>query len=260
MNGADRLLVTGLGPVGLAAAMLGRALGAREVIGVDTSAERLALARNLGLVDHAIPSDTAALAKIRALTGDKGCEASIDCSGAAPARLLALKGARQWGRVAFVGEGSDVQFDVSPELIHPQKTIYGSWVTSLGHMADLCERLVRWGLHPEATVTHRFKLGGGGGGLPGRRQGRLRQGRDHVLVLRPRQDARKGRSTSRGRLRSLQRSRKARALPALPYREGAGAPSRTLPASAATTPSRSNHHGRGTGASRRGGTLFANSA
>lgn len=25
-------------------------------------------------------------------------------------------------------------------------------------MADLCERLVRWGIHPEATVTHRFKL------------------------------------------------------------------------------------------------------
>jgi D-arabinose 1-dehydrogenase-like Zn-dependent alcohol dehydrogenase len=34
VNGQDRLLVTGLGPVGLAAAMLGKALGAREVIGV----------------------------------------------------------------------------------------------------------------------------------------------------------------------------------------------------------------------------------
>ena len=156
--GYDRLLVTGLGPVGLAAAMLGRALGAREVIGVDTSAERMELATRLGLVDHVVPSDGAALEKVLALTGGKGCEAAVDCSGAAPARLLALRGTRQWGRVAFVGEGGDVHFDVSPELIHPQKTIYGSWVTSLGHMADLCERLVRWNLHPEVTVTHRFAL------------------------------------------------------------------------------------------------------
>ncbi|KKL19728.1 hypothetical protein LCGC14_2462570, partial [marine sediment metagenome] len=33
LGGADRLLVTGLGPVGLAVAMLGRALGARTIIG-----------------------------------------------------------------------------------------------------------------------------------------------------------------------------------------------------------------------------------
>jgi len=158
VSGADRLLVTGLGPVGLAAAMLGRALGVKEVIGVDTSAERLALSKKLGLVDHAFPSDEKALERVLALSGGKGCEAAVDCSGAAPARLLALKGTRQWGRCAFVGEGSDVQFDVSPHLIHPQRTLYGSWVTSLGHMAELVERLARQGLHPEATVTHRFKL------------------------------------------------------------------------------------------------------
>jgi threonine dehydrogenase-like Zn-dependent dehydrogenase len=57
-----------------------------------------------------------------------------------------------------VGEGGDVRFDVSPHLIHPQRTLFGSWVTSLAHMAALAERLARWGLHPERTVTHRFAL------------------------------------------------------------------------------------------------------
>ena len=37
VSGRDGLLVTGLGPVGLAAAMLGRALGAGPVYGVDPS-------------------------------------------------------------------------------------------------------------------------------------------------------------------------------------------------------------------------------
>ena len=40
-----RLLVTGLGPVGLAAAMLGRALGAGPIIGTDIAPERLARRR-----------------------------------------------------------------------------------------------------------------------------------------------------------------------------------------------------------------------
>jgi len=158
VNGRDRLLITGLGPVGLAAAMLGRALGATQIIGVDTSEERIQLARKLGLIDEAFLSDAGALEKIKTATDGKGCEASIDCSGAASARKLALQGTRQWGRCAFVGEGSDVQFDVSPLLIHPQITLYGSWVTSLGHMAELVECLSRWELHPEKTVTHRFRL------------------------------------------------------------------------------------------------------
>jgi threonine dehydrogenase-like Zn-dependent dehydrogenase len=110
------------------------------------------------LVDHTVTSDADALSRIQELTKGKGCEASVDCSGAPPARLLALQGTRQWGRCAFVGEGNHVQFDVSPWLILPQITLYGSWVTSLGHMAELAERLSRWELHPEKTVTHRFTL------------------------------------------------------------------------------------------------------
>jgi threonine dehydrogenase-like Zn-dependent dehydrogenase len=156
--GKDRLLITGLGPVGLAAAMLGRALGASEVIGVDTSADRMAIAKKMGLIDHAVSSNAEALDKIQELTGGHGCEVSLDCSGAGPARVLALKSTRQWGRCGFVGEGGDVHFDVSPFLIHPQITLYGSWVTSLGHMAEVAERLSRWNLHPDITVTHRFKL------------------------------------------------------------------------------------------------------
>jgi threonine dehydrogenase-like Zn-dependent dehydrogenase len=158
VDGRDRLLVTGLGPVGLAAAMLGRALGARHIIGVDTSAGRRDLALQLGLADDVLPSDDTTRERIAAITGGFGCEASIDCSGAAPARKIALAGTRRWGRCAFVGEGGSVEFDVSPVLIHPQITVYGSWVTSLPHMAELAERLARWDLHPEATVTHRFGL------------------------------------------------------------------------------------------------------
>jgi threonine dehydrogenase-like Zn-dependent dehydrogenase len=158
LSGNDRLLVTGLGPVGLAAAQLGRALGARPVIGTDVSPARLRLAHDLGLVDYAFAADDRALGRIQDVTGGKGCEVSIDCSGSPAGRLLALQGTRQWGRCVFVGEGNQVEFDVSPLLIHPQITLYGSWVTSLKRLEELVERLDRWGVHPEATVTHQLPL------------------------------------------------------------------------------------------------------
>ena len=47
---------------------------------------------------------------------------------------------------------------MSELLIHKQVTLHGSWVTSLQHMEELLEHLVRWDLHPERIVTHRFPL------------------------------------------------------------------------------------------------------
>lgn len=91
VGGNDRMLVTGLGPVGLAAAMLGRALGSPFIIGTDVSHERRELAVKLQLVDIALPADELALSEIRKLTHGRGCEVAVDCSGVGAARLLALK-------------------------------------------------------------------------------------------------------------------------------------------------------------------------
>ena len=132
--------------------------GAGPIIGTDLAPERLQMAKDLGLIDHAVPADDAAADTIAELTGGRGCEASIDCSGSGAARVLALGNTRTWGRCAFVGEGGQITFAVSELLIHKQITLYGSWVTSLRHMEDLLEHLVRWRLHPETVVTHRFPL------------------------------------------------------------------------------------------------------
>jgi threonine dehydrogenase-like Zn-dependent dehydrogenase len=71
---------------------------------------------------------------------------------------VAIRATRKWGRIVFLGEGGGVTFSPSPDIIHDQKTIYGSWVTSTWLMDELVERLVRWNLHPADLVTHRFAL------------------------------------------------------------------------------------------------------
>ena len=65
-------------------------------------------------------------------------------------------------------------FEVSELLIHKQITLFGSWVTSLRHMEELLEHLVRWDLHPDRIVTHRLPTPAGRRGLPHRRSGRGR--------------------------------------------------------------------------------------
>lgn len=83
---------------------------------------------------------------------------TIDCSGHPDARLAALRHTRHWGRCVLVGEGSTMTMEVSPMLIHPQVSVHGSWVSSVQHMAELLDLLVRWGEHPERIVTHRYPL------------------------------------------------------------------------------------------------------
>jgi threonine dehydrogenase-like Zn-dependent dehydrogenase len=156
--GSDAVLVAGLGPVGLATAMLARAMGAGRVIGIDVLPDRLALARSLKLCDEVLSAGPQNVAEVRDLTGGAGVERAFDCSANDQARLTCIQATRKWGRICFMGEGGTVGFKPSEDIIHDQKTIYGSWVTTIWRMEELVERLVRWGLHPDRLITHRFPL------------------------------------------------------------------------------------------------------
>jgi threonine dehydrogenase-like Zn-dependent dehydrogenase len=175
VSGRDVLLVTGLGPVGLAAAMLGRALGASRVIGTDPSPERRAFAGSLGVVDDVLVADADTVERVRELTGGHGAEVAVDCSGSGAGQRTAVRAARTWGRCVFVGEGGRLELDVSAEVIHRQLTLLGSWVTSTVRMVELLERLAAWELHSERVVTARLPLDAAGeayaradGGEPGK--------------------------------------------------------------------------------------------
>lgn len=155
VSGNDSLLITGLGPVGLAAGLMARKLGSPLVIGVDPSAARRELALKLGAVNEAFEPGSEEIQRLL----PRGADAGIDCSGSGRGQLATIDGTRAWGRVALVGEGGVIDgLDVSHAIIHKQLTIHGSWVTSTGHMAELLQQLDRWGLHPEEVVTETFPL------------------------------------------------------------------------------------------------------
>lgn len=157
LSDQDRLLITGLGPVGLGAAGLGWAMGASAIIATDVAPERLAMAGELGLVDHALPAESNAGTAIR--RADRPPRLSDRH------RLLRQRrrphhrpGEHPYlRRCAFVGGQSTFAF--SELLLHKQISLHDSWVTSLRHTADLLEHLLRWNVRPERIVIRRFALG-----------------------------------------------------------------------------------------------------
>jgi len=158
ISGDHAVLITGLGPVGLATGALCRKLGAERIIGIDVLAERRDLALQLGVCDQVLAAGPENVSQVLDLTGGRGVERAVDCSANDAARATAIRATRKWGRIVFLGEGGRVEFNPSPDMIHDQKTLYGSWVTSTWLMEELVERLVRWNLHPADLITHRFPL------------------------------------------------------------------------------------------------------
>ncbi|MCD6520734.1 MAG: zinc-binding dehydrogenase [Anaerolineae bacterium] len=157
VSGRDRFVAFGLGPVGLSGVMLAKAMGA-EVIGVDPIAERRELAKRLGASIVLDPTQVDVVATVRELTDQEGAEAAADFSGNPQARNQALDCVRIWGRVAFVGEGNLTTINPSPQMLHKQLTVVGSWVFGLWELKELLDFLVRHKLHPDQMVTHRFPL------------------------------------------------------------------------------------------------------
>jgi threonine dehydrogenase-like Zn-dependent dehydrogenase len=157
LAGGDTLAVFGQGPVGLSATLLGAAMGAR-VIAVETAAERLKLAKEFG-ADAAIDSSKEdPVQALKDLTRGAGVDLALDCTGVAAARLAAVRSAKTWGTVCFVGEGGEVTLDVSRDLLRKQLKLIGSWTFSAMGMLDCARFIADKKIDLERIFSHRWRL------------------------------------------------------------------------------------------------------
>ncbi len=158
LTGDQTIAVFGQGPVGLSATLLAARMGAR-VIALDTSAERLARAKEFGadlLINPAETNDV--LGAIREATHGLGAHASLDASSNPLARRQAVQCVRTWGKACFVGEGGDVTLDVSPDLLRRQVTLIGSWTFSTVGQLECARYVAERGVPVDRLFTHRWRL------------------------------------------------------------------------------------------------------
>jgi alcohol dehydrogenase, propanol-preferring len=131
-------VVIGVGGLGHMAVQILRALSPARVIAVDTSAEKLALAREVG-ADETVESGEGASERIRELTGGRGAELVLDDVGADETLALASSITRFEAHLTVVGlAGGKLQFAFGALPFEAQLTIpYWGTAVELGEVLDL---------------------------------------------------------------------------------------------------------------------------
>lgn len=157
VSGRDVLAVFGQGPVGVAATMMGAAMGA-QVIAIDLSDKRLDLAKEAGAWETINARESDAVEEIRSLTGGEGADATLEAVGATQTRRQAAISAKVFGKTVLVGEGGQAIYDASPDIIHRHLTIYGSWTVSTSGMDETAKFVVDRRVPLERLITDRVAI------------------------------------------------------------------------------------------------------
>jgi (R,R)-butanediol dehydrogenase / meso-butanediol dehydrogenase / diacetyl reductase len=126
----DEVLVLGFGPIGAAAAVCGRALGARPTV-VEVDPARQRKAAELGF--RTLEAGDELPRRARRLLGGGGADVVIESTGAASALPDAVECTKRGGRIALVGLSSDpVKIDAK-RLVLFERSLVGC----LGYRHDL---------------------------------------------------------------------------------------------------------------------------
>jgi alcohol dehydrogenase len=123
------IAVVGLGGVGLSSVLGAIAAGARCVVAVDLSEDKLGLARQLGATDTFHAADANVVDAIRAATGG-GVEFAFEMAGSVRAMELAYKITRRGGTTVTAGLPPPNHTFALPQvtLVAEERTVKGSYI------------------------------------------------------------------------------------------------------------------------------------
>jgi threonine dehydrogenase-like Zn-dependent dehydrogenase len=137
------VVVQGSGPVGLAAAAIAQLSGAGRVVIVGGPAQRLEIAKAAAIGDahvNIVDAEDAgqALAEVWALTGGRGADLVIECTGVPAAIDQGLRLGRRGGSYLVVGQYTDAgNTSINPhQIVLRQLTVLGSWAFTGAHLVQ----------------------------------------------------------------------------------------------------------------------------
>jgi alcohol dehydrogenase len=154
--------VVGLGGVGLAALLGARLSGARQIVAVDLSDDKLAYALKLGATDAVNAGAPDAVQRIKALSRG-GVEFVFEMAGAVPALELAYAATARGGVTITAGlPHPDRKLSIQAmSLVAEERTLKGSYIGSSVPRRDLPNlvALFQSGHLPvDKLLTHRLRL------------------------------------------------------------------------------------------------------
>ena len=127
VNPGETVLIAGVGAIGLLAAQVARASGARVIAcGTQADGPRLETAAQLGVQRTIDVTREDALEITRSLTNEEGADLFADCSGSPDAARLGLAALRRGGRYCQIGIfGRPFEFDLE-QVAYKELQVVGS--------------------------------------------------------------------------------------------------------------------------------------
>jgi threonine dehydrogenase-like Zn-dependent dehydrogenase len=159
-SGADVLVVSGLGPVGLLATLFGSRMGA-EVVGIDPSPQRRELAEKLGARRTFDPTVAPIGEQVRACY-PLGADKLLEASGSAAAHAAIPDLLRPLGMAALVGLGNPELKLPLGAVVHRELILFGTSIFPTTQYDEMWRFFRRHAIAPSHIVTHRFPIEQGG--------------------------------------------------------------------------------------------------
>ena len=155
VKGGEYVLVSGLGPVGLCAVLLAKAMGG-VVIGVDPVAYRRDFAMKHG-ASYAVDPTVGKLSdQVKSITGD-GAEVAIETSGNDNARVDIVYATPYHARLVYVGWGGQAKNATLGPMLG-ERWVTGSNMFTGADYHALLGFMLRNNVRFSDLVTHRFPL------------------------------------------------------------------------------------------------------
>jgi len=152
----EDVLVTGAGPIGIMAAAVARHAGARHVVISDLNAERLELARKVGVSMAIDPRETKLADVQKKLNMSEGFDVGLEMSGSAAAFRDMIDNMAHGGRIAMLGiPPGEMSIDWN-KVIFNMLTIKGIYGREMYETWYKMTVMLESGLRIDPVITHRL--------------------------------------------------------------------------------------------------------
>lgn len=154
----DRLLVVGLGPIGLLAIQAAKLFGVTEIYASDVVPFRRELALEMGATGVINPLEGDVSEQLAQLSGGKGVDVIIETSGNARAISDTVHTVKRGGRIVFVGlpVTNEIPLDI-PLLVDSELDVYGIFRYANTYPAAI-QALSKNPVDIRKVITHQYPL------------------------------------------------------------------------------------------------------
>lgn len=152
--------VVGDGAVGLCGVIAARRLGADRIIMLGRHADRVGLARQFGATDVVSERGSAAIERVRELTGNLGAHSVLECVGHGEALLTAVSIVRPGGAVGRVGVPQENAIPAAQATFYANVTIAGGPAPVRAYIDELLPDVLEGRIDPGRVLDRVTDLDG----------------------------------------------------------------------------------------------------